>query len=145
MNQELWLNLDRSRPHERIVWLISPKSSKKLKKDDLIDFDPDFEDAGSFTEILGITVILTNAPASNCVSELLQSLLRVTYISDASKKDKIWSQMDKKGKKYKKRGRRRRDEVADADEEEIESWLHRPVGALLPRNSDEAFNFFFLS
>ena len=43
------------------------------------------------------------------------------------------------------RGRRRRDEVANADEEEIESWLHRPVGALLPRNSDEAFNFFFLS
>ena len=36
-------------------------------------------------------------------------------------------------------------EVADADEEEIESWLHRPVGAQLPRNSDEAFNFFFLS
>ena len=51
----------------------------------------------------------------------------------------------KKKKKYKKRGRRRRDEVADADEEEIESWLHRPVGALLPRNSDEAFNFFSLS
>ena len=88
MNQELWLNLDRSRPHERIVWLISPKSSKKLKKDDLVDFDGDFGDAGSFTEILGITVILTNAPASNCVSELLQSLLRVTYISDASKKEK---------------------------------------------------------
>ena len=34
-------------------------------------------------------------------------------------------------------------EVADADEEEIESWLHRLVGALLPRSSDEAFNFFF--
>ena len=36
-------------------------------------------------------------------------------------------------------------EVADADEEEIESWLHRLVDAQLPRNSDEAFNFFFLS
>ena len=34
-------------------------------------------------------------------------------------------------------------EVADTDEEEIESWLHRLVGAQLPRNSDEAFNFFF--
>ena len=79
--------------------MISPKSSKKLKKDDLVDFDRDFGDAGSFTEILGITVILTNAPASNCGSELLQSLRRVTYISDTSKKDKIWSQMDKKGKK----------------------------------------------
>ena len=111
----------------------------------MVDFDGDFGDAGSFTEILGITVILTNAPASNCGSGLLQSLRRVTYISDTSKKDKIWSQMDKKGKKYKKRGRRRRDEVADADEEEIESWLHRLVGAQLPRNSDEAFNFFFIS
>ena len=98
INQELWLNLDRSRPHERIVWSISPKSSKKLKKDDFIDFDRDFGDAGSFTEILGITVILTDAPASNCGSGLLQSLRRVTYISDASKKDKTWSQMDKKGK-----------------------------------------------
>ena len=36
-------------------------------------------------------------------------------------------------------------EVADADKEEIESWLHRLVGTQLPRNSDEAFNFFFLS
>ena len=27
-------------------------------------------------------------------------------------------------------------EVVDADEEEIESWLHRLVGAQLPRNSD---------
>ena len=125
--------------------MISPKSSKKLKRDDLISIGCDFGNAGSFTEIFGVTVILTDAPASNCGSGLLQSLRRVTYISDASKKDKIWSQMDKKGKKYKKRGRRRRDEVADADEEEIESWLHRPVGALLPRNSDEAFNFFFLS
>ena len=86
----------------------------------MVDFDRDFGDAGSFTEILGITVILTDAPASNCGSGLLQSLRRVTYISDASKKDKIWSQMDKKGKKYKIRGRTRRDEVADADEEEIE-------------------------
>ena len=90
----------------RIIWLISPKSSKKLKKDDLIGFDCDFGNAGSFTEILGITVILTNAPASNCGSGLLQSLRRVTYISDMSKKEKIWSQKGWKRKK-KRKGRRR--------------------------------------
>ena len=111
----------------------------------MVDFDRDFGDAGSFTEILGITVILTNAPASNCGSELLQSLRRVTYISDTSKKDKIWSQMDKKEKYIRREEEGDENEVADADEEEIESWLHRLVGAQLPRNSDEAFNFFFLS
>ena len=75
----------------------------------MVDFDRDFGDAGSFTEILGVTLISTDAPASNCGSGLLQSLRRVTYISDTSKKDKIWSQMDKKEKIYKKRGRRRRE------------------------------------
>ena len=51
------------------------------------------------------------------------------------------------GEKRKKYIRREEEgdenEAADADEEEIESWLHRLVGAQLPRNSDEAFNFFF--
>ena len=64
----------------------------------MISIGCDFGNAGTFTEIFGVTVILTDAPASNCGSGLLQSLRRVTYISDASKKDKTWSQMDKKGK-----------------------------------------------
>ena len=33
--------------------------------------------------------------------------------------------------------------VADADEEEYKSWLHRLVDAQLPRNGDEAFDFHF--
>ena len=108
INQELWLKLDWSRPHKRIVWLISPKSSKKLKRDDLISIGCDFGNAGSFTEIFGVTVILTDAPASNCGSGLLQSLRRVTYISDTSKKEKMWSQLEEKEKKkYKRRGGRR--------------------------------------
>ena len=35
----------------------------------------------------------------------------------------------KKEKKYKKRGRRRENEVADADEEEIESWFFSILNA----------------
>ena len=85
----------------------------------MVDFDRDFGDAGSFTEILGITVILTNAPASNCGSGLLQSLRRVTYISDTSKKDKIWSQMEKKEKNIRREEEEDENEVVDADEEEI--------------------------
>ena len=62
-------------------------------------FDCDFGNAGNFTEILGVTVTLTNAPASSCGSGLFQSLRRVTYIGNVSTKDNVWSQMEKmKGK-----------------------------------------------
>ena len=61
------------------------------------------------------------------------------------KRVKIGLKWIKKEKTIRREEEGDENEVADADEEEIESWLHRPVGALLPRNSDEAFNFFFLS
>ena len=83
----------------------------------MIGFDCDFGNAGSFTEILGITVILTNAPASNCGSGLLQSLRRVTYISDTSKKDKMWSQLENKRKNIRREEEGEENEVVDVEEE----------------------------